>query len=95
MTGPIHLKSNVNLRVSDGAIINFFVDPNKYMPVVYTRFEGTECMNYSPLVYACEQENIAITGKGILNGQAGDENWWRWKKTQSADVNALINAITS
>ena len=89
MTGPIHLKSNVNLHVSDGAIINFFVDPNKYMPVVYTRFEGTECMNYSPLVYAYEQENIAITGKGILNGRASDENWWRWKKTQGDDVKTL------
>jgi len=89
ITGPIHLKSNVNLHVSDGAIINFFVDPNKYMPVVYTRFEGTECMNYSPLVYAYEQENIAITGKGILNGRASDENWWRWKKTQGDDVKTL------
>ena len=91
MTGPIHLKSNVNLYVSDGAIINFLLDPGKYMPAVYSRFEGTECMNYSPLVYAYEQENIAITGKGILNGRAGDENWWRWKKTQSSDVNALRN----
>jgi len=89
MTGAIHLKSNVNLHVSDGAIINFSLDPGKYMPVVYTRFEGTECMNYSPLVYAFEQENIAITGKGILDGQASDKNWWRWKKTQSGDVNAL------
>jgi len=89
MTGPIHLKSNVNLYVSDGAIINFFVDPNKYMPVVYTRFEGTECMNYSPLVYAYEQENIAITGKGILDGRASDENWWRWKRSQSSDVKTL------
>jgi polygalacturonase len=74
ITGPIHLKSNVNLHVSEGAVINFFVDPNKYMPVVYSRFEGIECMNYSPLVYACEQENIAVTGKGILDGRAGDEN---------------------
>jgi polygalacturonase len=89
ITGPIHLKSNVNLHVSDGAVINFFVDPNKYMPVVYTRFEGTECMNYSPLVYAYEQENIAITGKGILDGRASNENWWRWKRSQSNDVKTL------
>jgi polygalacturonase len=89
MTGPIHLKSSINLYVSDGAVINFFVDPNKYMPVVYSRFEGIECINYSPLVYACEQENIAITGKGILDGRASDENWWRWKRSQSGDVRTL------
>jgi polygalacturonase len=89
MTGPIHLKSNVNLHVSDGAIINFFTDPDKYMPVVYTRFEGTECMNYSPLVYAYEQENIAITGKGILDGRASNENWWRWKRSQGNAVKTL------
>ena len=82
MTGPIHLKSNVNLYVSQGAVINFFTDPNKYMPVVYTRFEGTECMNYSPLVYAYEQKNIAVTGKGILDGRkamktGGDGNGHR------------------
>ena len=89
MTGAIHLKSKVNLYVSDGAVINFSLEPEKYMPVVYTRFEGTECMNYSPLIYAYEQENIAVTGKGILDGQASDKNWWRWKKTQGSDVNTL------
>lgn len=87
--GPIHLKSNVNLHLSKGAVIRFSVDPNAYLPVVYTRFEGVECMSYSPLVYAYEQENIAITGEGTLDGQAGDENWWRWKKIQSDDVDAL------
>lgn len=91
LTGPIHLKSNVNLHVSDGAVVKFSVDPNKYVPAVYTRFEGIECMNYSPLVYAYEQENIAITGKGTLDGQASDENWWRWKSTQGDDVRALRN----
>jgi polygalacturonase len=89
MTGPIHLKSNVNLYLSDGAIVNFSVDPKKYMPVVLTRYEGIECMNYSPLIYAYEQENVAITGQGILNGQASDQNWWRWKRTQGDDVKRL------
>lgn len=89
LTGPIHLKSNVNLFVSDGAIINFSLDPNGYMPVVYSRVGGIECMNYSPLVYAYEQENIAITGQGILDGRAGDENWWRWKDTEAGDVKML------
>jgi len=91
LTGAIHLKSNVNLYVSEGAVIKFSVDPQKYLPVVYSRFEGIECMNYSPLIYAFGQENIAITGKGTLDGQAGNDNWWRWKKTQSDDVKAQRN----
>ncbi|MHC4597229.1 MAG: glycoside hydrolase family 28 protein [Planctomycetota bacterium] len=91
LTGAIHLQSNVNLHVSKGAVIRFSLNPSKYLPVVYTRFEGVECMNYSPLIYAYEQENIAITGKGTLDGQASDENWWRWKQIQGDDVNALRN----
>ena len=91
LTGAIYLKSNVNLHVSEGAVVKFSVDPNRYLPAVYTRFEGVECMNYSPLIYAYEQENIAITGKGTLDGQASDENWWRWKGIQADDVNTLRN----
>lgn len=89
LTGPIHLKSNVNLHISEGAVVRFSTDPNKYLPVVFTRFEGTECMSYSPLIYAFEQENIAITGKGTLDGQAGNDNWWQWKKIQPDDVKLL------
>ncbi len=91
LTGAIHLKSNVNLHVSEGAIIKFSVDPNKYLPVVFTRFEGVECMNYSPLIYAYEQENIAVTGKGTLDGQAGNENWWGWTKTAGNDIKKQRN----
>lgn len=78
-TGAIHLKSNVNLHVSKGAKILFSRDPSKYLPQVYTRFEAVELMNYSPLIYAYEQENIAITGEGELDGQADDDHWWYWK----------------
>ncbi len=90
-TGPIHLKSNVNLHISEGAVVKFATDPDKYLPVVYTRWEGVECMNYSPLIYAYEQENIAITGKGTLDGQASDENWWQWAKNQRNDVRTLYD----
>jgi polygalacturonase len=78
-TGPIHLKSNVNLHISKDAKVLFSRDTKKYLPQVYTRFEAVELMNYSPLIYAYEQENIAVTGEGELNGQANDENWWLWK----------------
>jgi polygalacturonase len=79
VNGPIHLKSNVNLHVSEGATIYFSNDPAHYLPVVFTRFEGTELMNYSPLVYAYEQQNVALTGTGTLDGQASDGKWWNWK----------------
>ncbi len=77
-TGAIHLKSNVNLHVVEGATIRFSTDPADY-PIVWTRWEGIELMNYSPLVYARGQQNIAITGKGILDGQADAQHWWSWK----------------
>lgn len=79
LTGAIHLKSNVNLHVSKNATLLFSTDTKKYLPVVYTRFEGVECLNYSPFIYAYELENIAITGGGTLDGQASDDNWWSWK----------------
>jgi polygalacturonase len=78
LTGPIHLKSNVNLHVSSGATIKFSQDPAKYLPVVFSRWEGTELMNYSPFIYAFEQSNIAITGPGTLDGQSNNQAWWPW-----------------
>jgi unsaturated rhamnogalacturonyl hydrolase len=79
LTGPIHLKSNVELHLASGATLKFKTDPRAYLPAVFTRFEGMECYNYSPLVYAHEQENVALTGEGLLDGQADDQNWWAWK----------------
>jgi polygalacturonase len=78
LTGAIHLLSNVNLYVSKNAVIKFSTDKSKYLPVVYTRWEGVECMNYSALIYAYGVENIAITGEGVLDGQGSNENWWSW-----------------
>jgi len=78
LSGAIHLQSNVNLVVSKGATIKFSKDPNDYLPVVFSRWEGTELMNYSPFIYAFEQHNIAITGEGTLDGQSGTDSWWPW-----------------
>ena len=82
LTGAIHLKSNVNLHVSEGATLLFKTDPAAYLPAVHSRWEGTELMNYSPLIYAFEQENIAVTGKGTLDGGASSDNWWAWAKNK-------------
>ncbi|GAC1701177.1 MAG: exopolygalacturonase PelB [Candidatus Acidiferrum sp.] len=79
LSGALHLKSNVNLHIESGATIRFSRQPSKY-PIVFTRFEGTELMNYSPFIYAFEQENIAITGDGTLDGNADADHWWAWKK---------------
>jgi polygalacturonase len=95
-TGPIHLLSNVNLHVTENATLSFYADPEKYLPVVFTRFEGTECMNFSPLVYAFEQENIAVTGGGTLDGNADYDNWWIWKKSREGEKqpNPSIKQLT-
>lgn len=77
LTGAIHLKSNVNLHVSKGATLKFSKDSRSFLPVVFTRWEGMECMNYSPFIYAFEQENIAVTGEGTLDGQS-NESFWLW-----------------
>lgn len=77
LTGPIHLRSNVNLHVVRDATVAFSQDPKAYLPAVFTRWEGVELMNYSPFIYAFEQENVAVTGEGTLDGQA--HPWWPWK----------------
>ncbi len=78
LTGAIHLKSNVELHVAEGATLKFDTNPASY-PIVFTRWEGMELMNYSPLIYAYQEKNIGITGKGTLDGQGSETNWWPWK----------------
>ncbi len=90
-TGAIHLLSNVNLHVAEGAVLKFSVDPADY-PIVFTRWEGMELMNYSPLIYAYEQENIAISGKGTLDGQASWETWWAWNNKAAGQPTKQVPA---
>ncbi len=80
LTGAVHLKSNVDLHLSEGAVLRFSTDPKDYLPVVHVRWEGSDAMNYSPLIYAYGEENVALTGKGVLDGQADARHWWPWKK---------------
>lgn len=79
LTGAVHLKSNVNLHLQKNAVLAFSTDPKAYLPYVFTRWEGVELMGYSPLIYAFEQDNIAITGEGILEGGGSNQSWWPWK----------------
>ena len=89
LTGAIHLLSNVDLHVESGATVLFSQDPNDYLPVVFTRWQGIELMNYSPFIYCYGQRNIAVTGQGTLNGQADANHWWSWKKLETPDFDAL------
>jgi polygalacturonase len=83
LTGAIHLQSNVDLHLETNAVVKFNTDPKNYLPVVFTRFEGTELYNYSPFIFALGQKNVAVTGEGTLDGQADDSNWLAWKNTKS------------
>jgi polygalacturonase len=94
LTGAIHLLGNVNLHVSQGATITFSTDPKKYLPVVYTRWQGIECYNYSPLIYASNQTNIAVTGPGTLEGQGASWKPWGgggadWKRLQQMGADGV------
>lgn len=84
-TGPIRLRSRIELHLADGATLLFSTDPSAYLPTVYSRWQGIELMNYSPLIYAYGEHDIAVTGNGVLDGQASTANWWAWKKLGDAD----------
>ena len=69
----------MNLHVTKDATVLFSTNTASYMPVVFCRYECTEVMNYSPFIYAFEQNNIAITGEGTLDGQGSKGPWYSWQ----------------
>lgn len=75
-TGPIHLGNNCELHLADNAVIRFTDDPGDYLPAVNTSWEGVECLNFSPLVYAFGKTNVAVTGHGTLAPQM--TRWRQW-----------------
>ncbi len=79
--GPIHFTSRIALHVPKGTHLKFSREPAHYLPMVFTRWEGTECWNYSPLIYANGVTDIAITGGGIIDGQ-GFEGFFKWRPQQ-------------
>ncbi|WP_281336121.1 glycoside hydrolase family 28 protein [Flavobacterium eburneipallidum] len=81
LNGPIHFVSNVKLHLEDGAKIRFGSNPKDY-PIVLTSWEGTMLYNYSPLIYGNNVENIAITGNGIIDGEAKN-TWIKWKPLEA------------
>ena len=79
--GAINLRNNVNLHLEEGAVLMFSPEPRDYLPSVFTRWEGVELFNYSPLIYTVGQQNVAITGTGTINGN-GDAIWTGFRNKQ-------------
>ncbi|MBO4451640.1 MAG: glycoside hydrolase family 88 protein [Bacteroidaceae bacterium] len=77
LTAAITLKSGVNLEVQEGAVLEFAFEPTLY-PIVETSWEGLECFNLSPCIYAFKAKDIAITGKGTIDGGGSTDTWWPW-----------------
>ncbi|NJW52119.1 glycoside hydrolase family 28 protein [Salinimicrobium oceani] len=83
VNGPIHFVSSVNLHLEEGAKIRFGSNPEDY-PLVLTSWEGTMLYNYSPLIYGYGLSNVAITGKGTIDGEGGGA-WAAWKQLEDKD----------
>lgn len=73
LNGPIHLQSNIDLHLAEGATLRFSGRPGDFLPTVLTRWEGVILHNYSPMIYARGAENVAITGRGTIDGNARRE----------------------
>jgi len=87
LTGQVHFKSNVNLQLDEGAVLLFNDDPKGYLPAVNTSWEGMECMNYSPLIYAYQCKNVGITGAGTIKAKM--DLWLTWAGRPAPHMNSL------
>jgi polygalacturonase len=74
LTGPIHLQSDITLCLDAGCVLKFSTDFDDYLPMVKSRWEGLECINFSPQIYAYQAHDIAIVGRGVIEGQG--KTWW-------------------
>lgn len=74
LTAAIHLESNITIELESGAELLFSDNFEDYLPFVKVRWEGVFMNSLSPLFYAVGVENIAIKGRGTINGQG--HKWW-------------------
>ncbi|MBQ7786350.1 MAG: glycoside hydrolase family 28 protein [Clostridia bacterium] len=73
LTASLVMKSNVELHLQAGAVLRFVDDFDAY-PIIRTRWEGYEQDSHRPLLYAKDEQNVAVTGMGTLEGQG--KKWW-------------------
>lgn len=88
-TKKIHLKSNVNLHIAEGATLLFSAEPKDYLPAVYSSWEGLECYNYSPLIYAFGLKNVALSGTGTIKAQL--DVWRKWFPRPKPHMESIKN----
>ncbi len=87
-SGPIYLKSNIELHLETGAEVFFSTNLSDYLPAVFSRHQGIECYKFSSLIYANGEKNIAITGNGILHGQG--KGWWKHNNKREKAWDTLV-----
>lgn len=92
LTGKVHFQSNVNLHLEKDAVLSFSDNPEDYLPAVQSSWEGMECFNYSPLIFAFECTNVAISGEGRLEAKMG--TWKEWSGRPPAHMEALKKLYT-
>lgn len=95
LTGPVHFLSNCNLVLSEGAELVFEDNPELYLPAVQVSWEGAECMNWSPLIYAFECENIAITGPGKVRAKMDFWRTWFTRPEEHIQATRRLYAMAS
>jgi len=83
LTGPIEIKTNVNLHLQKNALLQFTTDFDQY-PLVKGNWEGLPQMRNQSPISATDQQNIAITGFGIIDG--GGEAWRLVKKDKLTET---------
>lgn len=92
LAGAIHLRSNVCLYLEEGAVVRQLDDPRLYLPAVPTSWEGMECYNYSPLIYAYDCENVGIAGPGTIAPCM--DLWKKWFGRPAKHLDALKQLYT-